>query len=122
MDRTVKDALLSGKLKLRQIAEVYDDESVSLFLETWLVQLARDMGFQISEAQARETAILLLEEIYMLNLSELTLLFKKIRKGDYGTFYGSFNMQTIVIAAKRYRQERGKEVLKLPTELQQKIL
>jgi len=113
---------MSEFIKIRELAACFDDETIQLWLEAWLVNLSQHMDFEINESQAKETAIALVEDLYMLNLAEITLLFRKIRKGYYGRFYGKFDMQTILTAARQYRIERGKILAGLSTEIQDKLI
>ena len=105
--------MLSDVIKISEIAQAYDEETVQLWLVAWLVNLSGVMDFSITEAQANETALFILEELYMLNVAELTLFFKRLKKGHYGIFYNKFNIQTILRAGKEYRMERGRELSKL---------
>lgn len=66
------------------------------------------MNFEISTQQAKSTSMMILEELYMLNIAEFTFFFKQIRKGIFGIFYGKFNGQTILIACKEFRKNRGR--------------
>ncbi len=99
---------------------MYGERPIVGWLSTWVINLAAVMDFDISEQQRRRTANMLIEELYMLNMAEITLFFKKLQKGDYGTFYGKFNVQTILIAAKQYRQQRGIILSRLPEKEQKK--
>jgi hypothetical protein len=120
--KTSLDALLSGKAKLSELAAVYSERSLVGWIKVWLISLSQLMDFEISIEQAELTAIALLEDNYMFNIVEFTLFFSRIRKGHYGIFYGKFNMQTILIAAKDYRKERGKEYVRLPTAVQKRLI
>ncbi len=111
--RTPIEALRSGKIKLRELTVIYGSRPVVGWISTWLIALSSMMDFEITDQQRKTTAAILSEDLYMLNLVEITLLFKRLFKGVYGVFYGKFNMQTILIAAREYRQERGKLVQKL---------
>ena len=111
--KTCKDALTSGKIKIRELAAIYGDRPVVGWLSTWLISIASIMDFEISNQQRKATALMLVEELYMLNMAEITLFFKRLQKGRYGIFYNKFNMQTILVAAKEFRNERGRELSKL---------
>lgn len=119
---TEKLALQSGKIKIRELAEIYTEEKIIAWISTWLITISSHMDFDIQEQQIKTTSIFLLEEIYMLNLAEFTLFFKKLRKGLYGIFYGKFNIQTVVLAAIEYRKERGRILSALTTEEQSKLM
>jgi len=80
------------------------------------------MGFEITDQQARETAQYIFEEVGMLNIAEITLLFKRIKKGKYGDFYGRFNGQLILKACREYRKERGNILTKMSTDKQLKLI
>lgn len=111
--KTVKDALLSKKVKITDLVLCYDKNLLILWIRAWLTNLSAYMNFEITEMQSRKTAIFILEDCYMLNIVELTLLFKRIMKGYYGQFFGKFNGQIILHACKEYRKERGQILSKI---------
>jgi hypothetical protein len=111
--KTIKEAHLSRKAKLIDLSHAYGEELVMAWIEAWLVNLAAYMNFDISNQQSSETAMFILEELFMLNIPEFTLLFKRIKKGRYGEFYGRFNGQIILRACKEFRIERGNIISKL---------
>jgi hypothetical protein len=105
--KTVADALYSGKIKISELSVSYGEELIITWLRAWLVTLSNYMDFEINESQSKKTAMFILEECYMLNLAELSLLFKRIMKGHYGHFFNKFNGQIIMHACREYRKERG---------------
>ena len=115
-------ALESKVINLREIAGIYNEELPVLLIKAWLVNFSLFMDFAISPQQARETAIYVFEETFMLNIAELTLLFKRIKTGHYGEFYGKFNPQIVLRACREYRQERGKIISKMPSDQQKEVL
>lgn len=117
--KTVEDALKSSKIKLRELAVIYNEKSIVAWIQAWLVNLAGYMNFSITEQQAKTTAMFILEDCYMFNIVEFTLLFKKLSRGSFGEFYGKFNGQIIISACKQYREQRGK-ILSGLTESEQK--
>ena len=119
--KTVEDGLVSRKIKVRELAAIYGEDKIASWISLWLISLSKYMDFQISNEQADITSIDILSEMYMLNIAELTLLFTRIRKGHYGIFYGKFNMQTIMLACKGFRVERGGILSKMKEEEQNKL-
>lgn len=115
------DGLLTNTIKLRELSDCYGDKNIANWIASWLVVLSSKMDFSISPEQAGTTSILILEELYMINIAEFSLLFKKILKGDYGIFYGKFNIQTILIACKEFRLQRGSVISKMDSEEQNKL-
>ena len=103
----VAGALFSGKIKICELSLCYGEQLIITWLRAWLVTLSNYMDFEINESQSKKTAIFILEECYMLNLAELSLLFKRIMKGHYGYFFNKFNGQIIIQACRDYRKERG---------------
>jgi hypothetical protein len=120
--KTQDDALRSGMVKLSELCKAYNDKSITAWIQAWLINLAKYMDFSVTPEQVKSTAIAILEECYMLNLAEFTLLFRRILKGYYGIFYGKFNGQMIIGACISFRQERGKILAKMSTEEQKKII
>lgn len=116
--KTIDQALRSNKIKLRELAAIYTEKAIAAWIQAWLVNLASYMNFPITAQQAKTTAMFILEDCYMLNIVEFTLLFKKINRGNYGEFYGKFNGQIIISACKQYRSQRGKVLVSLSEEEQ----
>jgi len=119
---TAELALETKMVKLRELAEIYNRQTPVSLMEIWLVNLSTFMGFEITDQQARETAQYIFEEVGMLNIAEITLLFKRIKKGKYGDFYGRFNGQLILKACREYRKERGNILTKMSTDKQLKLI
>lgn len=120
--KTEELALKSHKLKLREITRLYDQRVPTSLLELWLFNTSKFMAWEMTDQQVRETAVYLYEELYMLNLAELTLFFKKLKKGVYGTFYGKFDGMKICSFAREYRMARGQILSKLPEEEQKRLI
>lgn len=115
-------ALKSHKFKLREIGKLYAPEVPVRLIELWLFNTSKFMAWEMTDQQVRETAIYLYEELCMLNLAELTLFFKKLKKGVYGTFYGKFDGMKICSFAREYRMARGQILSKLPEEEQKRLI
>ena len=120
--KTNLDGLESKTINIRELSDCYGDENISNWIAAWLISVSAYMNFEISTQQARITSLLILEELYMINIAELTLFFKQLRKGRYGIFYGKFNGQTILVASKEFRMERGRVLAKLPSEQQRCLI
>lgn len=119
---TPKLALMSGMVKLNEVSKVYNRKTPIIMLKLWLVNLSLFMGFDLPDQQARETGQYIYEEVNMLNLAEITLLFRRIKKGHYGEFYGKFNGQIVLRACREYRSERGRILAKLDEKEQLKLM
>lgn len=115
-------ALLSGMVKLREIANTYNQQTPILLIEAWLFQLTKFMGWEVEDCQIRQTALFLYEDNSFWNLPELTLFFKKLSKGQYGMFYGKFDGLKICSAAREYRFQRGMIISKMTEEEQKQLI
>lgn len=120
--KTTVDALKSQKIKLFELTQAYGEQNILYWIESWLVGLSLYMDFEINEQQSKTTAMFILEDCYMFNIPELTLLFNRIKKGHYGNFYGKFNGQIIMDSCVAYRNERGLILSKLPESEQNEII
>lgn len=116
------DGLLTNTIKLRELSDCYGDKNIANWIASWLVVLSNKMDFSISPEQANTTSILILEELYMINIAEFSLFFKRLLKGDYGIFYGKFNIQTIILGCKEFRMQRGRVIAKMTSEEQSKLI
>lgn len=112
---SVEEALNKNVIKLREIGIAYGVKTPKLLISAWLTMLCDYFAFDVDKRQIQETAGYIYEEAHFLNLAELTLVFKRIKKGHYGEFYGRFNPQTIIKAIKAYRSERGAILSRQPT-------
>jgi hypothetical protein len=119
---TVRDAIAVNMITLREIAETYNEKTPELLLQAWLVNLAMFLCVEITPQQARETSRYMIEEIRSLSLPLITILFKRLKKGKYGEFYGKFNGQKILIACIDFRKEVRKEIVWLENQNQLKML
>lgn len=119
--KTEELALKSNKLKLREIAETYNQQTPVSLIEIWLLNMSMFMGWEVTDQHIRETALYIYEDNSFLNLAEITLFFKKLKKGIYGTFYGKFDGLKICSAVREYRMQRGQILSRMP-ESEQKLL
>jgi len=90
IDSSKKAFLQENSLSLNQFAQAYSKDKCYLVIELWLYDLNDYAGLKnkMSPEQVRQVAILFFSEAYMLNFTEMALLFNRIKKGYYGDFYG----------------------------------
>ena len=82
-----------GKMQRTQGRESF----TNAYMMAWLVYLNEVLSLnkQMSEEQIRLCAQMILDDYYMLNVADLTLLFKRVLKGDYGEFYERLSIDKI---------------------------
>jgi hypothetical protein len=107
-------ALKSNLIKLSELIDVYSEDTPVDLLRAWLLNMSIYLGLDVDGQVIKEIARELYEEIFMLNIAELTLLFSRIKRGYYGSFYGRFDGITIISAAREFRSARGFIISRLP--------
>ena len=60
----------------------------------------------MSEEQINLCSNMVVEEFYMLKVSDLTLLFKRIVSGQYGEFYERLSIDKVLTFFREYLEER----------------
>lgn len=105
---TVESALKSDLIKLSELKTIYKENTPFYFIESWLLQLNIFVNTEnkLSGEQIKELARYVYDEVYMLNIAEFTLLFKRIKNGHYGVFYNRIDATQIVAWCRLYRAER----------------
>jgi hypothetical protein len=111
---TVADAYGTGFIKLLDLKQVYTEETPRFLIETWLVQFMLYIDLPVNKDQVKELAFYMYEELFMLNMAELNLFFKFIKKGRYGSFYGRIDPAELIRWCREYRKERSEYICKLP--------
>lgn len=120
--RTVGQAYESGSIKLSQLREIYQPETPTLLVETWLNQLVAFLGLPLNDDQLRELAWMIYEEAHFLNLKEVALFMYRVKRGHYGQFFGRIDPAAIMRWLREFRAERGQYLAKLPDNYQSTTL
>jgi len=116
---TIQEALKSDLIKLLDLKSIYNENTPVHFIESWLLQLNIFVNTEnkLSGGQIKELAKYMYDEIFMLNMAELTLLFKRIKSGFYGVFYNRIDGTQLVQWCREYRKERSKYLISLTDKL-----
>lgn len=108
--KTCRGAINTDAPKISTIISRYGRSSTSTYLETWLYNLADSINVKsdrnLTMEQIREASTYIVEEYYDLNLAEITLVFKKIKKGEFGYHYEGLDMMKIMNFFRKYREEK----------------
>ena len=77
-------------------------------LEAWILFLNESLALkrQMSDQQIEMASDMILEEYGSLRFADLTVLFKSIIKGDYGSFYESLSIDKLMSFFKDYFDKR----------------
>jgi hypothetical protein len=113
--RTIGDAFHSDKIKLNEISKIYTKETPVLLIETWLNALMVYLNYESEreDYQMNELAKYIYDEMSSMNIVEMTLFFRWVRKGRYGKFFGRIDPVEMLRWVKQYRGERGTYISRL---------
>lgn len=120
--KTVLDCLKFDSIKLSDLKLVYNENTPFQFLRSWLLQLNLFVNVEsdkkLSEDQIIELSRYMYDEIFLLNMAEITLLFERIKTGFYFQFYNRIDATQIISACRSYRKERSKHLIEVEQENQ----
>jgi len=107
----ISDAINSKAPTLASFKRHQSKEFTVNFVMAWLVYLNNILNLNkpMSEEQVRLCSGMIVEEFYMLKISDLTLLFKRIISGSYGEFYERLGIDKILKFFRAYLEERYDE-------------
>ena len=105
---SVTDAINSPSHSLGKIQREQSKKFTEGLVLVWLMYLNEILNLNkpMSEEQMKLAAVLICEEFYMLKMSDLTLLFKRIISGQYGEFYERLSIDKVLTFFREYLEER----------------
>jgi len=106
--KTLKTAYSDKSDSLAVINKKVGKETSLLILETWIVNLNDFLNIsrKMTPEQIKETADMIYDEFYYLKISDISLIFKRIKTGFYGEFYESIDGMKLLKMFADYSQER----------------
>ena len=105
---SVTDAINSPSHSLGKIQREQSKKFTEGLVLVWLMYLNEILNLNkpMSEEQMKLASVLICEEFYMLKMSDLTLLFKRIISGQYGEFYERLSINKVLTFFRNYLEER----------------
>ena len=105
---SVSDAMNSKSQSLGKIQREQSVEFSEGIIKMWLLYLNKILNLNkpMSDEQMKLAAVLICEEFYMLKMSDLSLLFKRIISGQYGEFYERLSIDKVLTFFRNYLEER----------------
>lgn len=96
---------------LASVRRVYGPDFTEAYVSVWITNLVEffQVGKKMGESQIEETATLILQDYYMLNLADINLVFSRAKKGFYGQLYDRLDGAIILTWFKSYFDERCSE-------------
>lgn len=108
---------------LYAVNEAYGEETAESWIELQLYNLSEFAGCKgkISIPQVEETAKIILSNFGYLNVAEFMLFCQKMKKCEYGKFYGAVDPMLIMDALSEFVQERRNYLINVENERNKKI-
>jgi hypothetical protein len=105
-------AVFQSKLpSLAKVRKIYGENFSEGYVVIWITNLVEffQVGKRMGENQILETAMLVLEDYYMLTLADINLVFTRAKKGFYGELYDRLDGAIILTWFRKYFEERCQE-------------
>ena len=101
-------AMKSDAPTLASIRKNYSEDFMVAYIAVWIVNLNDfvNASRKMSPEQIEETAFMIYQEYYYLNLADINLVFRKIKKGEFGQLFAELDGMKILGWFEKYSQER----------------
>lgn len=101
--------LSSEAPSLAKIKAEFTTDTALAYIEMWIVNYLEFVNLkeQMTPNQIKETAILIYQDFYYLNLADITMIFNNAKKGYYGQHYQRIDGVTIISWVTRHAEERA---------------
>lgn len=98
----------SGLPSIALIKKQYGPDFTEAYIAIWITNMVDyvNVGKKMGEQQILETAMLILDEYWMLTLADINLVFQRAKKGHYGELYDRLDGIVILSWFKKYFDER----------------
>jgi hypothetical protein len=96
---------------LAKVRKEYGEDFTEAYVATWITNLVEFfyVGKRMGESQILETAMLIMQDYYMLTLADINLVFTRAKKGFYGELYDRLDGAIILTWFWKYFEERCQE-------------
>jgi hypothetical protein len=94
---------------LGMIKRQYGDDFIVAYLALWIDNLNDFVNAvrKMNPGQIEETAVILFQDYYYFNLADINLVFRKIKKGEYGQLFAELDGVKILGWFEQYARERA---------------
>lgn len=93
---------------LASIRKNYSEDFMIAYIAVWIVNLNDfvNASRKMSPSQMEETAFMIYQEYYYLNLADINLVFRKIKKGEFGQLFAELDGMKLLSWFEKYKMER----------------
>ena len=101
-------ALSSSAPTLASIRREYSEDFQIAYISVWIVNLNDFVNAlrKMSPEQIEETATIIVQEYPYLNLADINLVFRKIKKGEFGQLFAEIDGMKVLSWFEQYARER----------------
>jgi hypothetical protein len=101
-------ALSCSAPTLASIRREYSEDFQIAYVSVWIVNLNDFVNAlrKMSPEQIEETATIIVQEYPYLNLADINLVFRKIKKGEFGQLFAEIDGMKVLSWFEQYTQER----------------
>lgn len=102
-------ALQSAAPTLAQIRKEHSEDFLIAYIAVWIVNLNDfvNASRKMSPEQIEETATIIYQDYYYFNLADINLIFRNIKKGEYGQLFAEIDGMKILSWFGKYSSERA---------------
>lgn len=106
--KTCNDVFKADLPSLAKIGKQFTRDTAEAYISIWITNLVEffQVGKRMGEFQIDETAMLVMDEYYMLTLADINLVFQRAKKGHYGELYDRLDGAIILSWFRKYFEER----------------
>ena len=103
-------AISSSAPTLASIRREYSEDFQIAYISVWIVNLNDFVNAlrKMSPEQIEETATIIVQEYPYLNLADINLVFRKIKKGEFGQLFAEIDGMKVLSWFEQYAQERAR--------------
>lgn len=106
---TLEQSIETERMSIEDLSKIYPDEKRNYSVEyivQWLDYLNRFSNINKQLTELNAVAYMIYKDYKKLYLTDFKIVFEKIMRAEYGTFYGSVDAQRILFAFMQYNTER----------------
>lgn len=107
--KTIGKSVLQQRLSIADVCRIYNTEKFNAgvdYIDKWLQFVNRFSNINKPLTETRTVAFMIYNEFNHLFFSDLKVLFEKLMRGEYGSFYGSVDAQRVLTAFSQYNAQR----------------
>lgn len=120
---TAIEAYNTQSTSLAALKKQYSPDWTQAYIAVWIVNINEffNVSRPMSDSQVEETAFHILTIYYYLKISDITLIFNRAKRGEFGQLYESLDGSKILSWFEKYAVERMNSVLEYNSREDYKI-